>query len=58
MLAIWERHLLHNLSQRVDRSTCFMNHAAFTVPVFEQNGTTSTIHNPSWYQLMLLQVQA
>ena len=37
------RHLLHEFSHRVDRCTCFMNHAARPVLVFEQNGLTRTI---------------
>jgi predicted ABC-type ATPase len=52
------RHLLHDFSHRVDRCTCFMNHAAHPVLVFEQNGPTRTIHDPSWYQLLLLEAQA
>ena len=52
------RHLLHEFSRRVDRCTCFMNHAARPVLVFEQNGSTRTIHDPSWYQLLLHQAQA
>lgn len=36
----------------------FMNHAARPVLVFEQNGLTRTIHDPSWYQLLLRQAQA
>jgi hypothetical protein len=35
-----------------------MNHAAHPVLVFEQNGPTRTIHDPSWYQLLLLEAQA
>jgi predicted ABC-type ATPase len=52
------RHLLHEFSHRVDRCTCFMNHAARPVLVFEQNGLTRTVHDPSWYQLLLRQAQA
>lgn len=52
------QHLLHEFSHRVDRSTCFMNHTARPVLVFEQNGLTRTIHDPSWYQLLLRQAQA
>ena len=52
------RHLLHEFSHRVDRCTCFMNHAARPVLVFEQNGLTRTIHDPSSYQLLLRQAQA
>jgi predicted ABC-type ATPase len=51
------RHLLHDFSPRVDRCTCFMNHAARPVLVFEQNGLTRTIHDPSWYQLLLNEAQ-
>lgn len=35
-----------------------MNHAARPVLVFEQNGSTRMIHDPSWYQLLLRQAQA
>jgi len=52
------RHLLQDFSHRVDRCTCFMNHAARPVLVFEQNGLTRAIHDPSWYQLLLRQAQA
>ena len=52
------RHLLHDFSPRVDRCTCFMNHTARPVLVFEQNGLTRTIHDPSWYQLLLHEAQA
>jgi hypothetical protein len=51
------RHLLHEFSHRVDRCTCFMNHAARPVLVFEQNGLTRTIHDLSWYQLLLRQAE-
>jgi predicted ABC-type ATPase len=51
------RHLLHDFSSRVDRCTCFMNHTARPVLVFEQNGLTRTIHDPSWYQLLLNEAQ-
>ena len=37
---------------------CFMNHGARPVLMFEQNGLTRTIHDPSWYQLLLRQAQA
>jgi predicted ABC-type ATPase len=50
-------HLLHDFSPRVDRCTCFMNHAARPVLVFEQNGLTRMIHDPSWYQLLLNEAQ-
>jgi len=52
------RHLLQDFSHRVDRCTCFMNHAARPVLVFEQNGLTRAIHDPSWYQLLHRQAQA
>jgi predicted ABC-type ATPase len=52
------RHLLHEFSHRVVRCTCFMNHAARPALVFEQNRLTRTIHDPSWYQLLLRQAQA
>ena len=51
------RHLLADFSHRVDRCTCFMNHAAHPVLVFEQNGSTRTIHDSSWYQLLLHEAQ-
>jgi hypothetical protein len=35
-----------------------MNHTARPVLVFEQNGLTRTIHDPSWYQLLLREAQA
>lgn len=38
--------------------TCVINHAVRPVLVFEQNGLTRTIHDPSWYQLLLHQAQA
>jgi hypothetical protein len=34
-----------------------MNHTARPVLVFEQNGLTRTIHDPSWYQLLLHEAQ-
>ena len=52
------RHLLDDFSPRVDRCTCFMNHAVRPVLVFEQNGLTRTIHDPSWYQLLLHEAKA
>ena len=52
------RHLLDDFSPRVDRCTCFMNHAARPVLVFEQNGLTRTIHDSSWFQLLLHEAQA
>ena len=52
------RHLLHDFSPRVDRCTCFMNHAARPVLVFEQHGPTRRIHAPNWYQLLLHEAQA
>ena len=52
------RHLLEDFSPRVDRCTCFMNHAVRPVLVFEQNGLTRTIHDPSWYQLLLHEAKA
>ena len=54
--SLW--HLLHDFSHRVDRCTCFMNHGARPVLVFEQNGLTRTIHDHNWYQLLLHQAQA
>jgi predicted ABC-type ATPase len=51
------RHLLHDFSPRVDRCTCFMNHAARPVLVFEQNGLARTIHDPTWYQLLVRQAE-
>lgn len=51
------RHLLHDFSPQVTRCTCFMNHGARPELVFEQNGLTRTIHDSSWYQLLLHEAQ-
>jgi predicted ABC-type ATPase len=51
------RHLLRDFSSRVDRCTCFMNHAVRPVLVFERNGPSRTIHAPSWYRLLLHEAQ-
>jgi predicted ABC-type ATPase len=51
------RHLLADFSHRVDRCTCFMNHESRPVLVFEQNGLSRTIHDSSWYRLLLHEAQ-
>ena len=57
MLGIREQRLLHNFSQGVDRCTCFMNHAACPMPMFEKNGPPRTINHPSWDQLQNLEAR-
>jgi predicted ABC-type ATPase len=51
------RHLLDHFSPLVDRCTCFMNHGASPVLVFEQDGLQRTVADPSWYQLLLKESQ-